>query len=244
MYDVIRTFHADYIIFDLLFLFVFLGLLVRYKKWIPLAAFFLGGGVINFCVDWGYWLHSGIREISLPDGFLGLPRTWGVLIFFLWFSLSYGVEYAWTFLMFERGPGRLKWTALVLGGWLFVGTMSQVVPLWNAEIVTIRHMAMLRIVRVAIVAVGYGALFLLKYRWRTICYLFAVGFGIHFMMEASLLVTGIRPGSLLILTENALIEFNMGVPVFFLIYDRVLRKKCWTEPGGMVDVHRDRGSLR
>jgi hypothetical protein len=45
------------------------------------------------------------------------------------------------------------------------------------------------------------------------------------MMEFSLLVSGIRPGSFLILIENSLIEFNMGVPFFYLLYDKYLQKK-------------------
>jgi hypothetical protein len=44
------------------------------------------------------------------------------------------------------------------------------------------------------------------------------------MMEFSLLVTGIKPGSFLILLENSLVEFNMGIPVLYLIYDKFLKK--------------------
>jgi len=83
MYDVIRSFGVDYILFDLIFLILFITLLVKFKKKIPLIAFFVGGLLINFLVDWGIWFHTGIREISLPFSFTG-----SVFLFFLWFSLS------------------------------------------------------------------------------------------------------------------------------------------------------------
>src|SRR3989344_3209890 len=217
MYDVIRNFGVDYIYFDLIFLAVFSGALIIYKKKIPLAAFFIGGLGINFLIDWGIWLHTGIREVSLPGSF-------GPVLFFLWFSLSYDVEYAYVFLMFEERSSKLKWTLFVFAGWLLVAFLSQWISLNNDSITTIRHMSDLRFLRVGIVLAGYALLFLLKYDWKKILFLFFIGFIIHFMMEFSLLVSGIRPGSFLILLENALIEFNMGVPFFYLFWDKFLKK--------------------
>lgn len=220
VYDVIRNFGVDYILFDVIFVALFLFLLVRYKKKIPLLVFVLGGLGINFLVDWGIWLHTGIREISLPPNFLG-----GAFLFFIWFSLTYGVEYAYIFLMFEKKSNKLGWTALVLGGWLLVAFSSQFFSINDVSITVIRHMSDLRFLRVVLVLVGYSLLFLFKYNWKKIAYLFLVGFAIHFMMEFSLFISGIRPGNFLILLENSLIEFNMGVPFFYLIYDKWLRKK-------------------
>jgi len=220
MYDVIRNFGLDYIFFDLIFVAIFLFLLVRFKKKIPLLVFFLGGLGINFLVDWGIWLHTGIREISLPSSFLG-----GVFLFFIWFSLSYGVEYAYVFLMFEKKSNKIGWTALVLFGWLSVAFLSQFFSINDSAITVIRHMGDLRFLRIILVLIGYSLLFIFKYDWKKIAYLFFVGFAIHFMMEFSLLVSGIRPGSFLILLENSLIEFNMGVPFFYLLYDKFLRKR-------------------
>ena len=219
MYDVIRNFGIDYIYFDLIFLAIFLGVLIAHKKKIPLLAFFIGGLGINFLIDWGIWLHTGVREITLPFQFPG-----AIILFFLWFSLSYGVEYAYVFLMFQEKTKKLKWTLFVLIGWLFVAFLSQWVSLNDGSITTIRHMSDLRILRIGIVIVGYGILFLLKYDWRKILFLFFVGFLIHFMMEFVLLISGIRPGSFLVLLENSLMEFNMGVPFFYLLYDKYLRK--------------------
>jgi len=180
-------------------------------------AFLIGGLGINFLIDYGIWFHIGVREISLPIHFFG-----GTFLFFFWFSLSYGVEYAYTFLMFEE-RNKIKWTLFILMGWLVVALLSQLIPLNNSHIVTIRHMSDLRFIRIGIVIIGYVLLIFLKYDWRKILFLFFIGFLIHFMMEFSLLINGIRPGSLLILLENSLIEFNMGMPFFYLIWDRILK---------------------
>jgi hypothetical protein len=225
VYDVIRTFGVDYIFFDLIFVALFLFLLIKLKKKIPLIAFFIGGFLINFLVDWGIWLHTGIREILLPPNFLGIPAFWGTLIFFLWFSLSYGVEYAYIFLMFDKKSNKIGWTVLIFSCWILIALLSQLLPINNAQIITLRHISSLRFIEVGILIIGYFLLFLLKYDWKKIIYLFFVGFLIHFMMEFSLLITGIRPGSLLILIENSLIEFNMGVPFFYLLYDKFLKNK-------------------
>jgi len=222
MYDVIRTFGIDYIYFDLSFLIVFIATLIFLKKKIPFLAFFIGGLLINFIIDWGIWLHAGVREISFLNN-----SFWNIFVFFLWFSLSYGVEYAYVFLMFE-GKKKLKWTLFVLFGWLAVAFLSQWLPINDIQITTIRHMSDFRILRAGIVMIGFGLLFLLKYNWKKIAFLFLIGFLIHFMMEFSLLISGIRPGSFLILLENSLIEFNMGVPFFYILWDKILRKRIST----------------
>jgi hypothetical protein len=220
MYDVIRNFGVDYIYFDLIFLLLFIFLLIKGKEKIALVAIFVGG-LINFFIDWGIWYNlTGIREIVLPNI--------NAVLFFLWFSISYGLEYAWVFLMFKKRPNILKWTIVLFVGWILVGLLSQIFPINDAIITTIRHMGSLRVWRVVIVVAGYSLLFILRYNWKKIGYLFLIGFAVHFMMEFSLLITGIRPGSFLILLENSLIEFNMGVPILYLIYDKLLNKHEYT----------------
>jgi hypothetical protein len=126
--------------------------------------------------------------------------------------------------MFQKKSNKIGWTALVFGSWILIALLSQLLPINDSTIITLRHMSSLRFVEVGILVIGYSLLFMLKYDWRKIAYLFFIGFLIHFMMEFSLLITGIRPGSLIILVENSLIEFNMGVPFFYLLYDRILKK--------------------
>jgi len=226
MFDVNRYFGVDYIIFDILFALLFLFLLYRNKHRVAFWAYFAGGLGINMMVDWGFWLHTGIREIVLPTSFLPFISSFDlrVFIFFFWFSLTYGVEYAYTFVMFKKDSNKLFWTLLVFFGWILVALLSQSLHIYDDQITTIRHMADTRLIRLGLVVLGYGILLLLKYPIKKIAYLFAVGFSIHFMMEFALYITGIRPTSLLILVENSLIEFNMGVPFFFLLWDRWLKK--------------------
>jgi phosphatidylserine synthase len=183
--DVIRNFGVDYIYFDLIFIALFLFLLIKFKKKIPLIAFFVGGFFINFFVDWGIWLHTEIREILLPQNFLGMPIFWGALVFFLWFSLSYGAEYAYIFLMFQKKSNKIGWTALVFSGWILIALISQLLPINDVPIMTLRHMSSLRFVEFGILIIGYSLLFILKYDWKKIVYLFFIGFLIHFMMEFS-----------------------------------------------------------
>lgn len=220
MYDVVRNFGVDYIYFDLIFVSLFLFLMIIYKKKLALLMFFIGGFLINFFIDWGLWLHTGIREVSLPFEFTG-----SVFLFMLWFSLTYGVEYSYVFIMFENKSNKIGWTALVFLGWLSVAFLSQWLPVNDSSIMVVRHMNDFRLLRIVMVVFGYVLLFIFRYNWRKIAYLFLVGFTIHFMMEFSLFVSGIRPGSLHVLVENSLLEFNTGVPFFYLFYDKLLKKK-------------------
>jgi hypothetical protein len=165
-HEVIRIFGTDYIYFDLVFLTIFTALLAVNKKRIPLLAFILGGLII-FIIDWVFWMQIfKIRTFSLPPGFLSfLPEYWAKTVFMFWFSMSYGLMFAWIFLMFDKQNKRAAWTALLFGG----------------------------------------------------C-------GIHFMMEFSLWVSGIRPSSLDLLLVNTLVESNMGVPLLYIFWDKTLTR--------------------
>ena len=50
-------------------------------------------------------------------------------------------------------------------------------------------------------------------------YLFLIGILVHFGMEFTLHISGIRPieGSLSIILFDSLLEFNSGIPVLFLL---------------------------
>lgn len=155
VYEVIRVFGLDYIFFDLLFVLIFLFFLIKFKKKIPLLMFFIGGLGINFLIDWGVWLHTGIREIYLPQNFIG-----GTFLFFLWFSLSYGAEYAYVFIMFEKKSNKIGWTLFVFVGWLLVAFFSQLIIINDNTIMTIRHMGDLRPFRIILLLIGYSLLFI------------------------------------------------------------------------------------
>lgn len=214
----------DYIYFDLVWLGVLVGLLIWKKQWLVLAAFFVGGLGINLAFDYGWWLHSGIREIVLPQGLWGMGSGAAVLVFFLWFSLSYGVEYAFVFWMFKKPKRFWFWVIGLPLVWLVVALLSQYVTLDERSVETIRHMGNLRVWRVLLVLVGYGVLFFKRVPGKELLYIFFLGFWVHFSMEGVLYLVGIRPGSLPVLVENSLVEFNMGMPWFYLLYKAVRKQ--------------------
>jgi hypothetical protein len=224
-HEVIRIFGTDYIYFDLVFLTIFTALLAVNKKRIPLLAFILGGLII-FIIDWVFWMQIfKIRTFSLPPGFLSfLPEYWAKTVFMFWFSMSYGLMFAWIFLMFDKQNKRAAWTALLFGGWLTIAFLSQVLQINDNVIETVRLMKSSRVKQIIIVVLGYGALFLLRYKLKKILFLFLVGCGIHFMMEFSLWVSGIRPSSLDLLLVNTLVESNMGVPLLYIFWDKTLTR--------------------
>src|SRR5690348_2401409 len=85
-FTVARTFSSLYIALDIVWLFVFMGILLYFKKRTALV-FGLVMGVVLFAVDYGiYYRALGTRHITGADPF------W----FLVWFSMSYGITmFAW-----------------------------------------------------------------------------------------------------------------------------------------------------
>jgi hypothetical protein len=91
------------------------------------------------------------------------------------------------------------------------------------------------------VAGGYLLLLLLKYTWPPMksltflrmIYLFCVGMLVHFGMEITLLASGIRPAGdyVHVLLFNSLLEFNMGVPVLYILWTAIRSRKASDEAG-------------
>jgi hypothetical protein len=195
------------------------------KKWIPFWAF-LTGGMINFVIDWGFWIHIiHIRDITLPASLLpGIPDTWRLFIFMLWFSIAYGFLFAWIFLMLDEKSNKVAWTLFLFGGWLSVAFLSQMLHIDDALITTCRHMGDGRFLQIGIAVAGYIALIILKVPWKKIGILYLMGVAVYFMMEFSLFISGIRPSSWLLLTVNSLLEFQMGMPILYILWDKWLKK--------------------
>jgi hypothetical protein len=128
--------------------------------------------------------------------------------------------------MFEKDSNKIFWTALLFGGWLTIALLSQFLPINDEIINPVRRMSSSRLMQIIIVVIGYIILFIMRYDIKKILYLFLVGCGIHFMMEFSLWVSGIRPTGLDTLLINTLIEFNMGIPILYIFWDKVLNRKA------------------
>jgi hypothetical protein len=222
---VIRIFDVDFMLFDLIFTAIWMILLYKKGYMKPLLFGFLGIG-INMLVDYGIWYNVlGIRTIS------GLPHWMSPFAFFVYFSISYGmVEYSYVQVMFsidsqEKNSLKemLSWSFFLFGGWLLFGILSYIIPINDSEITVQRVMTEQRIFQVYAVIAEYVFLGILAYMrkyglsGRKILYIFAVGFFVHFSMETTLLLTGVRVLDFFNLIFNSIVEFNTGAPILYLM---------------------------
>ena len=223
---VIRVFDADFMLFDLLFTALWTAILVK-RGYVKALAFGFLGILLNFCIDYGIWYNvMRIRTIE------GLPSGISPLVFFIYFSITYGmVQYSYVQVMFSireketKGEAnrRLRWSLLLFGGWLFVAFLSKAIPLNDSEITVARAMNEQRFIEVFVVGAEYAILSILAYQKkfdlnaRRIAYIFFVGFFVHFSMEFTLLIPGIRRSSTFDLVFNSILEFNMGAPLLYLM---------------------------
>ncbi|MCK4686887.1 MAG: hypothetical protein KAT66_02060 [Candidatus Lokiarchaeota archaeon] len=216
-HDVIRIFDLDYLIFDFIFLLIFLTVLIINKKKIPIYVGFVCG-ILFLVIDGIIWWNTGIREID--------PSNTKIYVDFM-MDFSYGLlAFSWVMIMFERNSIKeiLLWTLFLYGGWLLIASLSQILPLIDLEIITIRHMQSLRVVEIATVVCGYLLLIFLRYNYKTILFIFWVGFMLSFMMESYLLFTQIRPSGFELLLYDSFILTNQGIPYLFVIFDKILPK--------------------
>jgi hypothetical protein len=214
-HDVVRIFDLDYLIFDLIFCFLFLSFLITQRKKIPLIVGLLCG-LLFLIIDGIIWWNTGIREINPPDLKIAVDFM---------MDFSYGLlAFSWVMIMFEKENMKevVLWTSLLYGGWLIIAGLSQILPLNNTEIITIRHMKNLRIVEISTVIIGYLLLFILGYNYKRIIFIFWVGTMLSFMMESYLLFTGIRPSGFDLLLYDSLILTNQGIPYLYIIFDKII----------------------
>ncbi|TFG32123.1 hypothetical protein EU528_04260 [Candidatus Thorarchaeota archaeon] len=223
---VIRVFDADFMLLDLFFTCAWVVILYK-KGYIKPILFGLMGITINFTIDYGLWYSvMGIRIVE------GLPIWMSPFAFFVYFSITYGVmQYSYVQVMFTNKPDqpelekreRIQMSVLFFGGWLLIAYLSVLAPINDIEVTVIRIMNQQRIIEVFVVVVEFALLGLLAHKhkfginWRTVRYIFFVGFFVHFSMEITLYLPGIRQSSVFDLIFNSLVEFNMGAPILYLM---------------------------
>ena len=219
---VARTFDMDFVYLDLAFCAVWMLVLLRRRQTVALW-FGLFGALVVFLVDDVLWLRvQHTRFLDVP-----LNRD----LFLLYFSFTYGmIEFSYVTVMFGARSARtaVLWTLFLYGGWMATALISQNVGLDDRTIDIGRDMSDSRIVQAALVAGGYLLLVVLKYTWgpmksltlRRLACLFLVGVAVHFGMEITLLASGIRPARdwVEVLLFNSLLEFNMGIPILFILW--------------------------
>ena len=216
-HNITRNFGFDYILFDALFLVVYIVLLVQRKKTAPLKAG-LAFGVVMYVIDGIIWNAIGVREYRLSAPWVKHPTDFMM-------DISYGiVAFSWVWIAFERKSSQdiALWTLVLFTGWLLVPAFSISVHLNDDPITTIRHMQSQVWLQILAVIAGYVLLIALRYDWKTILYVFGIGCLLSFMMEFSLFISGVRPPSIPVLLYDTLILTNQGVPYVFVIWDRIL----------------------
>jgi len=215
--SITRRFEIDYLLFDTIFMAVWIYFLLRNKRRGPL---FVGliCGLAFYAIDGIIWTATGVREYELPAAWLKFPVDFMM-------DISYGiVGFGWAWIAFERKSTRdvLLWTALLFGGWLIVPFASKLIPLIDSQVMTVRHMASRVWLHIAVVVIGYAGLLALGFSFKRALYVFWIGCMLAFMMEFSLLVAGIRTFSLKLLAYETLILTNMGIPYLAIIRERIL----------------------
>jgi hypothetical protein len=100
--------------------------------------------------------------------------------------------------------------------------LSNLFPIADATIMTVRHMESQVWVQLMVVIAGYGLLVVLGYHWRTILYVLWVGCMLTFMMESALFVSRVRPPNVQVLIYETLILTNQGIPYLLVIRDKIL----------------------
>ncbi|MFW9920443.1 MAG: hypothetical protein ACFFED_12645 [Candidatus Thorarchaeota archaeon] len=236
-----RFFHIDFILMDLIFCLIWILLILKagYRLEFGLG---LLGIIVNFIVDFGIWFNvQGIRTLEGPLD---------PLLFFIYFSTTYGmIEYSYVALMFRLNENRdrVLYTSILYAGWFISGLLSQIIPLNDTIIHVTREMSVYRVPQVLIVIIGYLGLYILPKYWKEmdkiqlkyLLYLFIVGILVHFGMEFTLWLAGIRPSPISgVLSEflfNSFLEFNTGVPILFILWTYLKNRISRCE--GIVKAH-------
>ncbi|MHA1686732.1 MAG: hypothetical protein ACTSYD_10050 [Candidatus Heimdallarchaeaceae archaeon] len=219
---VARAMDVDFIYFDLTMVTLWIVFLIKQKRYRQLLFGFFGF-LIVFSTDDLLWYHlKGTRHIEAPIQ----PD-----LFLLYFSFTYGmIMFSFAPLMFEANLSKrekISWACGMFFGWLAIALLSQWIPIDDRIISIYRDMQNSRLTQILMVIGGYALLLILrllkwkpmeKIDWKYFLFLFAVGIFIHFSMESTLLIAGIRPLKWDVLVFDSLVEFNSGIPYLFMAW--------------------------
>ncbi len=221
-----RDFNLSYIILDSIFLCVFIALLIIKKKYLTLF-WALFGGILYFAVDYGIF-HLATHSRSIEGG----EMFWVLL----WMSLSYGItNFAWIWLALKKDKHLIEWTLLIFIWWIACPLISKMIPSPSIHIerTTNQYRGVMGVILfISYLSVIIYNLLLAKDKKTkvNIISLFIIGFLAQFGWEFSLLLGGIRSGTLTLeekiitLLSNSLIETNLGLPAMLLIYLAITSK--------------------
>ena len=218
----LRQFDPLYIVFDIVFLLVFAGMLLWKKQYAAVLVGFLAG-ILYMIVDYGIFnLACGARSISA-----GHSLFWVLL----WMSMSYGfTNFVWIWLWISKNRDLLEWSLLILFWWLCCPLLTKTFGGTADPIVIQRTTGSYHGYMALLLFAGYLFLIFwnLKHRNREeqmpLLWLLAIGILVQFGWEAALLLGGVRSAGfaagdmLRTLITDSLLETNLGMPYIYCIY--------------------------
>jgi hypothetical protein len=183
-----RFFQYDYVLFDAIFLGIWLFFLIKNKKWGALA-FGLVCGVIVYFIDAVWWWNTPVNANFPPGTFIReywigdtqMPHPLGVL-FWRKFNcdfmmcISYSLfAFPWMWIIYEKiskksSEGALNaedrkeiafYTTYYFGAWMAIPIFTLLIPFDDTLVYTVRHMHTQLIVWIINVFVGYSVLAIL-----------------------------------------------------------------------------------
>jgi len=220
-FTVARTLNSLYIILDIIWLLIFAGILLYFKKRMAvIVGLFMG--VVYFVVDYGFFYHLlGTRHVE------GANTIW----FLLWLSMSYGLtNFAWIWLLLDHDGHAVEWSLLPILGWIAAGQLSTNFGPGFPSISISRGIGSYHGAMALILLAGYLIVIIRNLSGKdnvNILWLMAIGIGVQFAWEASLLINGIRPAVWQPIAINSLIETNLGIPYTYYIHKFVSTR--WKE---------------
>jgi hypothetical protein len=246
-----RYFQYDYILFDVIFLTIWLIFLIKNKKWKALA-FGLFCAFCVYLIDAVWWWNTKFNGTYIREDWIGgveLPRPLGEY-FWIKFScdfmmcISYSLfAFPWMWIVFDKINKKsskqkftredrnevVLYTGLYFGSWMLIPAFTLLVPLNDTSVYTVRHMDTQILVWIANVFIGYLILSILygtnlikRKKPSIIIYVFIVGCAESFFMEFPLFVYRIRPTGPIFLLFEVFFLVNQGAPYLFIAYDLVL----------------------
>ena len=220
-FTVARSFNSLYIVLDIVWLLIYVIILLYFKKRMAVIAGLLAG-VLYFLIDYGiFYQLLGTRHIE------GANPFW----FLVWLSMSYGItNLTWIWLLFDRDGHAVEWSLLPILGWVTVGQLSQSFGAGFGEISISRGTGSYHGIMALVLCIGYLIVILHNLKGKekiSILRLLAIGIGVQFAWEASLLLCGIRPANWQPIVVNSLIETNLGITYFYFIHKYVSSR--WKE---------------
>ncbi|MBW6467331.1 MAG: hypothetical protein K0B06_12560 [Brevefilum sp.] len=218
-YTVARTFSSLYIILDIIWLLVFIGALLYFSRHMAVIVGLLAG-FVYFLVDYGiFYQVLGTRQIN------GAAPVW----FLFWLSMSYGfTNFAWIWLLLNGDSHAVEWSFFPILGWITIGQLSHNFGAGFPEITISRGTGTYHGVMALILCVGYLYIIFnnLSGKGRVnILRLMAIGIGVQFAWETSLLISGIRPPLWQPIVVNSLIETNLGMPYIYYIHQVITKRR-------------------